>query len=484
MTGAINVILPFFTLFIGAFGIIVIGRLLKFDNRITAGLTATLLLVSLIQLIWIMGDSNIDILSFGAAGPGGVTFQPDVIGTFVSATILVIAILITIYSGGSISSEPTYLLYYPLILLSLSGLFGMFFTNDLFNLFLLSELSNLTASALIAFQSRAEGSVSAGYKYLIMSSLGTMIILLGVYFIYKGTGSTDLSVISTLVNNSTRIGAGCFLVGFSIKAGVVPLHTWVPDVYSNSPSAISGLLAGVISKSVLFIVSITCTKLGMESSELGLFLIAFGCLNMLLGSIKALTQKHIRRFLSYSSITHTGYLMFTLGIGHYYQLDSAFSTSIFLFVIAGIAKCLAFLTAGIYEHDRQVSEANDPGNPPKTVKYAPYLLSFALVGLAGIPPLAGFTGKWLVFSSAISTGDVISMIGLVIFLVSSVIGLGGYLPMIVRLFKERDQPDDTNQLITNSSLWMTIPVYMFCVLYIIVSFHPTPWLQIIIGIIK
>jgi len=482
MAGAINVILPFLTLFIGAFGVYLIGRLFKCSNRLSSVLTASVLVISLVQLILLMIKSEIDLLSYGVAG--GIVFQPEMIGIFISAATLVIAILITIYSGESFLQESSFLLYYALILLSLSGIIGMFFTTDLFNLFLLSELSNLTASALIAMQSKVEGSIKAGFKYLIMSSLGTMIMLLGVYFVYKGTGSIDLSVISGVVNNSTRIGSGCFLVGFSIKAGVVPLHAWVPEVYSNAPCAISGLLAGVLSKSILFIMSITCLKLGLEPSELGLYLIVFGWLNMILGSIRALPQRNIRRFLSYSSIAQTGYLMFALGIGHYYQVESAFTASIFLFLVIATAKSLAFLNTGIYEHSLGTSDSLLLSGVHKSLKFAPFSLSLALAGLAGIPPLAGFIGKWLVFSSVISAGGILSLVGLVIFLFCTVVGLGGYLPMIVRQFNIRNEQEDKEQTLKRPSLWMSIPVGVLSALYLIIGFHPTPWLELINGVVS
>jgi len=137
-------------------------------------------------------------------------------------------------------------------------------------------------------------------------------------------------------DNYTRIGAACFLLGFSLKAGVVPLHTWVPDVYGHAPSAISGLLAGVLSKSMLFVLPVVVLRLGMTRVELGFYLMLFACFNMLIGSVRMLKQNLLRRFLSFSSIAQTGYLMFGLGIGFYYDLDQAFSAGLFLFLASAL----------------------------------------------------------------------------------------------------------------------------------------------------
>jgi len=486
MTGSFNVVLPITTLIAGAFGTYLIIRLFRLNNRINALITVVVLAVSLTQLILLIQKPDVNPPFFGVTGSGGIIYQPDVVGSFIVSVSLVIGILITIYSGESLSKDPRHSLYYPLILLSISGLMGMFFTNDLFNLFLLSELSNITASALIAFQLNQKRSVKAGFKYLVMSSLGTMIMLLGIYFVYQGTGTTEFTEITNSLNNFTRIGGGCFLVGFSLKAGVVPLHTWVPEVYTGAPSAISALLAGVLSKSMLFIMSMISLKLGLQATELGLYLMVFGWINMLLGSIRTLNKKHIKHFLSYSSIAQTGYLMFALGVGYYYQEENAFATSLFLFLVIALAKSLAFLASGTYEHFLEPADGYASRGVKNVIRETPYLLSLSLAGLAGIPPLAGFIGKWLVFSSAIDAGDVLSILGLAIFLLSTIIGLGGYLPMIVRLFQAQEsneKPANKNTHPT-ASLWMAIPMWVLSVLFIIIGFSPSPWLSMIHWILE
>ena len=138
-------------------------------------------------------------------------------------------------------------------------------------------------------------------------------------------------------------------MGFSLKAGVVPLHTWVPDVYGHAPCAVSGLLAGVVSKSMLFMMPLICLRLGINTVQLGAYLMIFACLNMLVGSIRMLRQSLLRRLLSFSTIAQTGYLMFALGIGLFYGLEQAITAAYFLFFVIAVMKSLAFLSAGILE---------------------------------------------------------------------------------------------------------------------------------------
>ncbi len=478
------IVYPMAVLIIGAFLVYVISRVLNLTNKLESILTTLFLSGSLISLFVLfqrvpnlLGRDN---LFFGSDVAGGIVYKPFAFSVFILIIGVFVGILITIYSGENLSEDPRYLVFYPLVLLTLSGLMGIFLSNNLFNLFLLTELTTVAASALIAFRFRQEISIKAGFKYLIMSSIGTMMMLLGIYFVYRSTGDMHLYETLTAPDNFTRIGAACFLLGFSLKAGVVPLHTWVPDVYGHAPSPVSGLLAGVLSKSMLFILPIICLRLGLTNRELGIYLMVFGCLNMLVGSIRLLRQPLLRRFLSFSSIGQTGYLMFGIGMGYYYDLTQAFSAGLFLFLIIAVMKTSAFLSAGILEHYFDTQNINKLRGVSQFAPLPSLYFSIALAGLAGIPLLAGFVGKWMIFSAALSSGDIFSMITLFVFVLSSVIGLGGYLPMIVMIYQPLDEVEenfDEFEKPLRISKWMSVPVTILSLLVIAMGVYPTPWLS-------
>lgn len=486
MSGYFTIVLPIFILISGAFLVYILGRFFNLSNRAEALITVAILGITLVVLIrhYLQIPDIIDRpeVFFGLSVPGGIMYRPNAVGVFILVIGVLIGTLITLYSAEYLSRDPRFLVYYPLILLTLAGLLGMFTSFNLFNLFLLTELTTITASALVAFRIKEQNSIRAGFKYLIMSSLGTMTMMLGIYFVYRSTGDMHLIGPLDLVDGYTRIGAACFLLGFSLKAGVVPLHTWVPDVYGHAPSAISGLLAGVLSKSMLFIMPVVCLRLGITRVELGTYLMIFACLNMLLGSVRMLRQQLMRRFLSFSSIAQTGYLMFGLGMGFYYELDQALATGLFLFLVIAVMKCLAFLCAGIYQYYTGSQDIDWLRGAGKQLPLVALSFSIALAGLAGIPLLAGFTGKWLIFSAALVTGDVFSVICLVIFMLSSLIGLGGYLPMIVKQYYQipdqevqfdlKDQP----VLISN---WMLLPVGFLSLMVVVIGVYPTPWVNLV-----
>ena len=483
MNGNFEIVLPFFILIGGAFIVYLLALVLGFTNKMEAMVTVLVLLVTLVVLI--LHYLNLpDLLVkpeiyFGLADPDGIIHQPSAVGVFILILGVLIGILITFYSAEYLTRDPRYLVYYPLFLLTLAGLLGMFAAQYLFNLFLLTELTTITASALVAFRFKETLSIRAGFKYLIMSSLGTMTMMLGIYFVYRSTG--DMQIMSPLetFDNFTRIGAACFLLGFSLKAGVVPLHTWVPDVYGHAPSAISGFMAGILSKSMLFIMPFVCLRLGISYAQLGIYLMVFACFNMLIGSVRMLRQHQLRRFLSFSAISQTGYLMFALGMGFYYGLESAYGVGLFLFFVIAVMKCLAFLIAGTYEYYTGSQDIDRLKGVAFRMPLSALAFSIALAGLAGIPLLAGFIGKWLIFSTVLVTGDSFAVICLIIFMISSVISLGGYLPMIVKQYQPDPEAGLPGDQPVKVSLWMMIPVGVLSLLVILVGVFPTPWVDLV-----
>ena len=486
MRGSFVVVLPIVILIGGSFGITIITMFFKLKNKAAAVLTTLILLAALAALINIPGtvtDAHRSVSPFfGYVRPGGVLLKVDIPGVYLVSIAILVGMFISIYSGEYLSRDQRFVLYYPLLLLNISGLLGLFFSRDLFNIFLLAELTSISNSALIAFRFRQEEAVREGFQYLIMSSLGAMIMLLGIYFTYRSTGSLALSGIMEAPDLYTRAGAGCFLIGFWIKAGVVPLHTWVPGVYSKAPSAVSGLMAGVTSKSMLFLAPAVCLQLGMSPSELGQFYVLFAFMNMLLGSVRSLNQDNLRRFLAYSSIAQSGYLMFVLGIGFLYQLEAAFVAGLFLFLSVAVMKCLAFLAAGIYEYYLKSSFVDDLKGVYHWKSLSAVATSIALAGLAGLPLLAGFNGKWLVFSAVLKLNEPLALLGLALFLISSVIGLGGYLPMIAIQFQmpEADRTEGISSPGSDKiSPWMTFPVVVLAALVVFLGFFPSPGLRLI-----
>lgn len=475
-------LLPFMVLMGSAILLYLVCRFAKLDNKTEAILTVAILVI--VILVLVLQGNQLDKHTNGNLSAPQYNLQVTLVGIVVLVITCISAIPICVYSGEYLAWDPRSILYYPLVLVLITGILGMFYTTDLFQLFILSELTTITASGLTAFRFNQRWAVRAGYKYLVMSSLGTMIMLLGVYLIFRETGSLDLSLLATIQSSVVTIGAGCFLLGFGIKAGVVPLHTWMPDVYANAPSAISGLFASVISKSMLFILPGICLRLNMTSRQLGMFLLLFSGTNMVIGVLGMLRQQNLRRFLAFSSITHTGYLMYILGIYFIFQQPEAMVAALFGFFSIALLKILAFLTVGIFEFRLEIKTLQEVRGVHRIMAFNTYCFTIALAGLAGIPLFAGFVAKWLIFSAAVATRDPLVLAGFGIFLLVSVIASVSYLIVIASQYQRKDPEHPFQERVAHISLWMKIPVAVMGLVAIIVGILPSRMLETMAALVE
>lgn len=471
-------LLPFITLVGGAILLYLVTRFARLDNKVEAVLAAIILVTVIVELA-------VQANQFDPAAPGSPLaferfhLQASLTGIFLMGITCLIAIPICIYSGEYLAWDARYIFYYPLVLILITGLLGMFYTTDLYHLFILAELTTITATGLTAFRFNQRWAVQAGYQYLVMSSLGTMIMLLGVYFVFHDTGSINLGTLTGQHSRALSAAAACFLLGFGIKAGVVPLHTWMPDVYANAPSAISGLFASVTSKSMLFILPGICLKLNLSEQDLGKFLLAFSIANMVIGVLGMLRQQNLRRFLAFSSIVHTGYLMYILGIYFVFQQPAAMSAALFSFFAIALLKILAFLAVGIYEFRLELKTISEASGVYQLMGFNTMCFTAALAGLAGIPLFAGFIAKWLIYAAAIATRDPLVLAGLAVFLLTSVIALINYLSVIVQLFKRDPAQQPFVERVTHISPWMRVTVAVLGAAAIFVGIFPSSVLDLI-----
>lgn len=463
--------LPLLIFCTGAFVSFLAGRLLQIKNRVQAVASALILLGGLISMVINTGKPETTAGQMPGLLPAALEISH--LRMFILGTAVFLGIILFIFYAARPARDRRQVFFYPLILLTIAGLYGMFTAQDLFTIFLFTELISICASVLIAFRYTKTEAVQAGFKYLIMSSIGTMTMLLGIYFVYRSSGDVSLLALKQPADLLTRIAAGCFLVGLSIKAGVVPLHTWVPDAYSNAKASISGYLAGVLSKSMLFLIPLICLPLGLDRQELGLYFLMVSVLNMLLGAIKTLTQQRLQAFLAYSTIAQSGYLLFSLGVGYYFNIEAAFTAALFGFFAIAVMKSLAFYGASIFEQYFDLTEINALKGLHSKMPVAVYAFSIALAGLAGIPLLAGFTTKWLALSAALATGSLTAVIFMVFFLLASLISLGGYLPLLVKLYLPAVQPLQlVNGENSKLNIWILIPVLLLSGLTLLLGILP------------
>ena len=333
--------------------------------------------------------------------------------------------------------------YYLLVLLVTLGASILTVSDHYASLFLGFELLSIALVGLVGYVRTSELAVETGFKYLILSATASSFMLLGIAFIYSQTGQLNFTSVSTtpnsdiIVNNTLySIGMLLFFAGVAFKLSLFPFHSWTPDVYQGSPTAIT-LLMATVSKVAMFVVLMkSWFTLGLSGSieheYLSQLISIVAVLSMIAGNALALFQTNIKRLLGYSSIAHMGYLLIILQITTIKDIDFAWQSALFYLAAYVVANLSIFTVLIVYTPNKEIVLASWKGmfwhNKPLAM-----LVITAILSLAGIPLTMGFIGKFYLLTFA-TQGHLWWLIGALI--IGSGIGLFYYLRLLFILFAD------------------------------------------------
>ena len=297
---------------------------------------------------------------------------------------------------------------YPiLIIFSTLGMMIMISSHNFLLLYLGLEIQSLSLYVVSSFRRDNYKSTEAGLKYFILGSLSSGLMLFGISLIYGSTGSINFEIISSMINYEgffPGIVAGLvFLIcGFAFKASAVPFHMWTPDVYEGSPTPVTAFFATVpklAAVGVLLRVLFDCFGQIVESWQQVIIIISV--LSMFLGSVAAIGQNNIKRLMAYSSIGHIGFVLMGVASGTDKGI-SAVLIYMVLYIIMNIGVFVFILN--MERNGVAVTTINSLNMYNNVSKSQTLFLTVLLFSLAGIPPLAGFFGKFFIFNAAINAG--------------------------------------------------------------------------------
>ena len=297
---------------------------------------------------------------------------------------------------------------YPiLIIFSTLGMMIMISSNNFLLLYLGLEIQSLSLYVVSSFRRDNYKSTEAGLKYFILGSLSSGLMLFGISLIYGSAGSINFEIISSMINFEgffPGIVAGLvFLIcGFAFKASAVPFHMWTPDVYEGSPTPVTAFFATVpklAAVGVLLRVLFDCFGQIVESWQQVIIIISV--LSMFLGSVAAIGQNNIKRLMAYSSIGHIGFVLMGVASGTDKGI-SAVLIYMVLYIIMNIGVFVFILN--MERNGVAVTTINSLNMYNNVSKSQTLFLTILLFSLAGIPPLAGFFGKFFIFNAAINAG--------------------------------------------------------------------------------
>ncbi|MBN2030178.1 NADH/ubiquinone/plastoquinone (complex I) [bacterium] len=405
----------------------------KAGNRISAvlGLCANGFIMGL--SIWIIQYSKDTIVYFAggwqpiAGIPIGIAMVMDGLTVVMLLIINVVGFFAMLYSLNYMTRYTETGKYYTLFLLMMGGLNGVVLSGDLFNLFVFLEITAIASYSLVAFGVEAE-ELEASFKYQVLGGTASAMILLGIAVFYQLTGTLNLADASRVIEgiglNPAVIFVGIlFLVGFSLKAALMPFHAWLPDAHPSAPAPISAMLSGVVIKVLgvytLIRMFFNIFGIGRMSFVLIVFLI-LGTLSMVAGAFLALSQKDFKRLLAYSSISQIGYVIFAFGLG----TPLGFLGGLFHLINHASFKSLLFLNSGavVYRTDNRDMEKMGGFSQRMPVTGTTSLMGSLSIG--GIPPLGGFWSKLVIVIAAVESHHFI-LAGIAV--LTSIITLAYYL---------------------------------------------------------
>jgi multicomponent Na+:H+ antiporter subunit D len=304
--------------------------------------------------------------------------------------------------------------YLSLFMLMVAGMNGVALSGDIFNLFVFLEIASLASYALVGFGCEHE-ELEASFKYMVLGNIGSIFILFAIALVYGNTGSLNMAYIGKAIQTSgLNIGLtfalSLFVVGFGLKAALVPFHAWLPDAHPSAPAPISAMLSGVIIKAlgVYSLARVVFNIFGV-SIPIGWLLIVLGLLSMVTGAFLALGQWDFKRLLAYSSISQVGYVILGIGLGgliiarngNMAWASLAILGSLFHLVNHAVYKSLLFLTSGSVQMSTGTRDMRKMGGLACKLPYTRATCTIASAAIAGIPPFSGFWSKLILVIAAV-----------------------------------------------------------------------------------
>ncbi|MCD4714745.1 MAG: hypothetical protein K8R73_15825 [Clostridiales bacterium] len=462
-------------LMIGAFIMPLLkSKKIVYGFYLTMNIIVFVLNVLNLRYVAVHGAYLLEIGHFSA--PFGIVFRIGEIETVIGLLFAFVMMMIAWYSyyglEKEISSKRTGF-FYTLISLLLASLLGIVYTYDLFNGFVFIEVSTLAACGIIVIKDKKEN-IKATLKYLILSTLGSGLVLMGIALVYSMSGHLSMGHIQSVLStntvgneNSILISLILFTVGLGIKGAMFPLHIWLPDAHSSAPTPSSAILSALVIKApIIFLIKIYYLVYGYEMLSgtyvLDLLLI-FGSLGMLLGSLLARSQKELKRMIAYSSVSQMGYIFFGIGLGNRLGLGMA----VYHIVAHGVTKSSLFLAAGSFIEQTGHKMIDDFKGIGKEMPVTLGIFTISALSMIGIPVLPGFISKWNLSMAAIESGRIYL---LAVLLASSLLNASYYFPIIINGYFGEDNLDGKIFKSKSKPIKTLMPLIILTVAMILVGF--------------
>jgi NADH-quinone oxidoreductase subunit N len=358
--------------------------------------------------------------------------------------------------------------YFGLILLSLVGMMFLACAGELLTLYVSLELATIPLFVLASYRKDELKSSEAGLKYLILGAVSSALLLYGIGLVYGLTGTTFLSQVKSNlivgflsgggIGPALALGMIFMIAGFGFKLALVPFHMWVPDVYEGAPTPITAFLS-VASKAagIAAFLRVFYQAFLLFQADWVMLMAVLAALAMIIGNIIALLQDNIKRMLAYSSIAQIGYILLgVVAVTARGASSVAFYTFVYLFANMG-----AFIAAIAFNNATGSDQIKDYAGLSRRSPALAAMMAVFMLSLVGIPPLAGFVGKYYLFSAAIQQGYIWLVI---VAILTSVISLYYYVGVVRQMYfqtSNEGSPISTGAMLKVALIICVVGVLLF-----------------------
>ena len=383
----------------------------------------------------------------GSYNPGEtmirILFEIDGMNAFMLIIAAILPFVAIIYSWAFMKEQTGLDKYYTLILLMTAGMIGMMMTGDMFNFFVFLEITSIASAALIAFWTNKGNAVAAGFKYIVISAIGALFVLLAIALLY---GQYDALNMAVLANNIQfglldKMALVLILAALTMKAGIVPMHMWLPDAYGRAPSSVTVVLIGTTLASLYGVFRVIFTIYGNHiitslrtigeftltpGLTIGILIIVLAVLTIIVGVFMALKQSDFKRMIAFAAVAEIGYMFLAIGTAFstfYANPETGVATltdsgeialkgGIFHILNDALDVSLLFLVAGAIYFTAKTTSLNKLGGLARNMKYTSVFFLIGLLAVSGLPPMNGFASKLMIYESTYQVNPILAIVAI------------------------------------------------------------------------
>ena len=361
--------------------------------------------------------------------PFGASLTIDFMSSVVLFTIGLVALMAVAAAG-----REDRLNFSNLVLVSAMGMAGVAMVRDIFSLYIFLEITAVSSFIMISMRKERDGYEGA-FKYLVLSAVATVMMLIAIALVFMTTKNLDFTAVRDFMTNSSpaswplamKAAVILLVAGFSIKAGVVPFHGWVPGAYSSAPPAVSVLLAGIVTKAGGVYAILRMMSDVFKGASLGLPFMVLGAVSIVVGVLAAIGQKDMKKMLAWSSVSQVGYIVLGAGLG----TPLAIAGALLHFFNHATFKSLLFVNAAAVEEQAGTRDMDSLGGLANNMKITGGTSVVGFLSTAGVPPLSGFWSKLIIIAALWMAGQHFYA---VVALLASLITLGYFLILQRKVF--------------------------------------------------